>query len=156
MCVCVCRSLRLSRLGWVCEREAARRGDLLCSGAAIIPHSPALFTLSVSVWCVCVCVCARTSMFKYTGDVWRAAGGGAGFNTLRCLCSLFVFLALHNIMYTSRHPSVVWVGGGYWRTLLRMMRWRGGSFFFFPGVRGVFVCLWGLLENVWAAALVGV
>lgn len=27
---------------------------------------------------------------------------------------------------------------------------------YFFGVRGVFVCPWGLLENVWAAALVGV
>lgn len=56
------------------------------------------------ILCVCVCV----SMFKYTVDVWVAACRGAGFNTLRCLCTLLGFFSLHTTsLCTRRHPSVV-------------------------------------------------
>lgn len=50
--------------------------------------------------CMCECV-------KYTVGVWVAAGSGAGFNTQRCLCTVWACLTLHNIIHTCKHPPVV-------------------------------------------------
>lgn len=66
-------------------KERQRGVETCCAKEqpSFLTHLPCLLSLCQSgADCVCVCV----SMFKYTVDVWVAAGRGAGFNTLRCLC----------------------------------------------------------------------
>ena len=62
-----------------------QRGVETCSAKeqpSFLTHLPCLLSVST---CVCVCVCVQ--MLKYTVDVLLAAGSGAGFNTLKCLCA---------------------------------------------------------------------
>lgn len=95
------------RVGCVKERQ---RGVETCSAKeqpSFLTHLPCLLSLcqpgAVHVW-VCVCVFLDV---KYTVGVWVEAGSGAGFNTQRCLCTVWACLTLHNIIHTCKHPPVV-------------------------------------------------
>lgn len=87
---------------------------------------------------------------KYTCSVWTAAGSSAGFDTLRCLCILLLCVPT-SCMHACMHVCL-WMHLHVQNATCDLLHTEMVVF----QCVCVCLCLWGLLENVRVAALVGV